>query len=83
MEEGLLFNGIALHSRGVSVRDIERTAAVVADFAHAGLAFGNWAAVTAGEAADTIVVELFVERDVGFTNSTVEDVAEGRHWSVF
>jgi len=50
-----------LRSGGVSPGNVERAAAIVADFAYAGLAFRDGAAVSAGEAADAVVVELFVE----------------------
>src|SRR5450631_130792 len=79
VEERLLFDGIALRPGGISPRNVECAAAVVADFAHAGLAFGDRAAVTARETSDAVVVEFFVERGVGLANSLVQDVAEGGH----
>jgi hypothetical protein len=79
MEERLLFDGIALHSRRVSPGDEEAAAAVEADFADAGLAFGNGAAVAAGEAADAVVIEFFVERGVRFADSLVQNIAQGGH----
>jgi hypothetical protein len=60
-----------LHSSGVTPGDVERAAAVVANFAHARLAFGNRAAVTAGKTADPLVVELFVKRGVRLADSLV------------
>jgi len=68
-----------LHSGGVSPGNVERAAAVVADFAYAWLAFGDGAAVSAGKTADAVVVKFFLERGVGLANFAVEDVAEGRH----
>jgi hypothetical protein len=68
-----------LHAGGVSPGDVERAGAVVADFADAGLAFGNGAAVAAGKAADAVVGEFFVERGVRLANVAVEDVAEAGH----
>jgi len=82
VEERLFFDGITLRSGGVSPGHVERAAAVVADFADAGLAFGDGTGMSAGEAADAIVVELFVERGIGFPNSFVEDGAEGGHGSL-
>jgi hypothetical protein len=79
VEERLFFDGIALHPRGVSPGNVECAAAVEADLAHARLAFGNRAAVTAGKTADAVVVELFVESGVCLANSAVEDVTEGGH----
>ncbi len=79
VEERLLFDGIALHAGGVSPGNVERAAAVVADFADAGLAFGNGTAVAAGETADAVVVEFLVESGIGLANFAVEDVAEGGH----
>jgi hypothetical protein len=71
VEERLFFDGIALHSCGVSPGDEELAAAIEADFADAGLAFGDGTAVTTGEAADPVVFEFVVEREVGFADSLV------------
>jgi hypothetical protein len=79
VEKWLLLDGITLGSGSVSPRNIERAAAVVADFAHAGLAFGNRAAVSAGEAAHAVVLELFVKSGIGFADVLVENTAEGAH----
>ena len=79
VEERLLLHGIALGSGGVSPGDIEGAAAVVADFADSGLAFGDGAAVSAGEAAEAVVAELFDKGGVGFADALVEDGAEGGH----
>jgi hypothetical protein len=83
MEERLLLDGIALHSSGVSPRDVEGAAAIEADFAHAGLALGNRAAVAARKTADAVVIKFFVESCVGLANSAVQDVAEGRHRNLY
>ena len=53
---------------GVSPGDIERAAAVEADLAYAGLAFGNGTAVAAGEAADAAVVQFLVEGGIGLAD---------------
>jgi hypothetical protein len=79
VEKWLLLDWIALGSGGVAPGDIERAAAVVADFAYAGLAFGDGAAVSAGEAAQAIVFELFVKTGIGLADSLVENCAEGGH----
>ena len=79
MEEWLLLDGVTLGSSGVSPGDVERAAAVVADFADAGLAFGDGAAVSAGEATDAVVLEFFVETGIGFADSLVENGTEGGH----
>jgi hypothetical protein len=79
MEERLLFDGIALHSGGVSPGDVEFATAVEADFTDSGLAFGDGAAVAAGEAADAVVTEILHEGRIGFADSLIEDVAEGGH----
>jgi hypothetical protein len=71
VEEWLFFDGVALHAGGVSPGNVERTGAVVADFADAGLAFGDRAAMAAGEAADAVVFEFLVERGVRFADSFV------------
>ena len=79
VEEWFLFDWVALGSGGVSPGDVERAAAVVADFADSGLAFGDGAAMSASEAAHAIVVELLEERGIGFADLLVENGAEGGH----
>jgi hypothetical protein len=79
VEEWFLFDGVALGAGGVSPGDVEGTAAIVADFADAGLAFGDGAAVSAGEAAHAIVLDLLVEIGIGFADLLVENGAEGGH----
>jgi hypothetical protein len=71
VEEWLLFNGIALHPGGVAPRHVKSAAAVVANFAYAGLAIRNRAAMTAGKTADAIVVQFFVKRRIRFADSLV------------
>jgi hypothetical protein len=83
VEERLFLDGVTLGSGGISPGDVECAAAVVADFADAGLAFGNGTAVSAGKAADAIVVEMFVEGGIGFSDSFVEDGAEGGHSKLY
>jgi hypothetical protein len=80
VEKWLLFDGVALGAGGVSPGDVEGAAAVVADFADSGLAFGDGAAVPASEAAHAIVLEFLVEMGIGFDRLIVEDGAEGGHW---
>jgi hypothetical protein len=58
VEERLLLNGIALRTGGVSPGNVEFAAAIEADFANSSLTFGDWATVSAGKAADTIVPEI-------------------------
>ena len=79
VEERFLFDRVALGSGGVSPGYIERAAAVVADFADSGLAFGDGTTMSAGEAAHAIVFELLVERGIGFADLLVENSAEGGH----
>ena len=38
--------------------------------------------MAAGEAADTVVAEILHEAGVGFTNSLVEDFAQGGHGGI-
>jgi hypothetical protein len=71
VEERLFFDGIALHPCGVAPRNIERAPAVEADFANAGLAFGNRTAVAARKTPDAVVVEFFVQRSVRLADSLV------------
>jgi hypothetical protein len=77
VEERLLFDRVALGSGGVSPGDVEYAAAVIANFADSRLAFRDGAAVSAGEAADAVVLESFVESGVGFADSLVENGTEG------
>jgi len=79
MEEWLLLDGIALGSGNVSPGNVEFAAAVVANFADTGLAFGNGATVTTGEAAQAVVLEIFDEMGIGLMNVIVEDCAESGH----
>jgi len=62
MEEGLLFDGIALDPGNISAGNIEGAAMVEANFADAGLTFGNRTTMAARVAADSIVIELSAER---------------------
>ena len=82
VKKRLLLNGIALHAGGVSPWNEEGASAIEADFADSGLAVRDGATVSAGEAADTIVVEFFVKRGGAFADALVEDLAEGRHWTL-
>jgi len=79
VEKWLFLDGIALGAGGVSPGYVERAAAVVADFADAGLAFGDGAAMSAGETAHVVVGELLVQGGIGFVDSLVENGAEGGH----
>jgi hypothetical protein len=79
VEEWFLFDWVALSSGGISPGDVERAAAVEADFADSGLAFGDGAAMTASEAAHAIILELLEERGIGFADLLVENSAEGGH----
>jgi len=79
VKKWLLFDRIALRSRRVSPRRVERSTAVVADLADTGLAFGNGAAMAASEAADSILIELFVKTSIGLADSFVENGAQGGH----
>src|SRR5580658_7602438 len=81
VEERFLFDWVALGSGGVSPGDVERAAAVVADFADSGLAFGDGTAMSASETADAVIVELLDECGIGFADLLVEEGAEGGHGS--
>ena len=79
VEKWFLLDRVTLGAGGVSPWNVEGAAAVVADFADAGLAFGDGTAVATGVTADPAAIEFFVEPRVGYADSTVEDVAQGRH----
>jgi hypothetical protein len=77
VKERLLLDRVTLGSGSVSPGDVERAAAIVADFADAGLAFGDGAAVAAGEAAHAVVLKLLVKTGISLADSFVENTAEG------
>jgi hypothetical protein len=79
VEERLLLDGIALSSGDVAPGHVEGSAAVIADFADAGLTFGDGATVSARKTADAIFVELLVEKRVSFADSIIENTAKGGH----
>jgi len=79
VEEWLLLDGIALSSGNVSPGNVERAAAVVADFADARLTVGDGTAVAAGEAANPAILELLVQARLGLMNSFIEQTAKGGH----
>jgi hypothetical protein len=84
VEERFFLDGIALGSGGVPPGNVEFAAAIEADFANAGLALGDGTTVSAGEAAEAMVVEFLVKRGIGFTDAFVEDGAKSRgHLSLF
>jgi hypothetical protein len=82
VEKWLLLDRIALHSPNVAPWNVERPAAVEANLADAGLAVGNWAAVSAGETAHAIASEFLHEAGVGLSNALIQNVAEGSHDSI-
>src|SRR5207245_9927270 len=72
---GLRLDGIAMDAANIAPGYSQGAALVVADFANAGLPLGNRSAMSAGEAAHAIAVELFVQ--LAFADVFVDDVAEG------
>src|ERR1022692_2872463 len=81
MEERLLFDGMALPSRDITVGNIEGATLVEAHLADAGLSVGDRATVAAGVAAHPISIELFPQRGVGFADTLVrgENVVHRLH----
>jgi hypothetical protein len=77
--EGLFFNRVALHSRGVAPRYLKLAPLIEADFADAQLSFGNSAAMAAGEALHKPPVNLFVK--LAFANVGVKNIVESGHKS--
>ena len=61
MEEGLLFDRVALHAAHVAPGHVELAAAIEADLADARQAVGDGTAVAAREATHAVSVKLFVE----------------------
>ncbi len=73
MKKRLLLDGIALHPTNIAPRNIKLATLVVADFADSRLAFCNWTAMSAGEAANAISLDLLVQlafTDVPITEKT-------------
>jgi hypothetical protein len=77
VEERLLLDRVALYAADIPPRHVQSAAPVVADFADAGLTFGNRAAMTAGVAANAIAIEFLVE--VAFSHSLIHDFAKSWH----
>ena len=77
--EGLLFDRVALHSRGVTPGHLKLAPFVEADFADAQLPFGNAAAMATGETTHKTPVELFVK--LAFANIGVKNVLKCGHES--
>ncbi len=71
MEERLLLNRIALHSRNISPWDIESSTVVEANLANTRLSLGNGTAVAAGVAAHSIAIQLFPKGRVAFADALV------------
>jgi hypothetical protein len=79
MKERLLLNGIALDSADVAPWDIELSAAVETNFAHAGLSIWNRATVSARVAAQPIAIELLDQTRIGLSNTLIQDVSKCAH----
>jgi hypothetical protein len=79
VKKRFLLDRIALRAGSIAPRDKQRSAAVVADFADAGLALGDGTAMSAGEAANPVVLELLVKTGIRFADSLVENTAQGGH----
>ena len=79
MEEWLLLDRIALNSANVAPGNVEFPASVEANFTHAGLAIGNRAAVSAGKAAQPVVIEFLNQAGISLANVIVQNFAEGAH----
>jgi hypothetical protein len=79
VEKRLLLDGITLRPGDISPRRIERAASVVSHLADSCLPLRYGTAVATGVTADPAAVEFFVEPRVGFADSIVEDVAQGKH----
>jgi hypothetical protein len=77
VKEGLLLDGIALHSAHVAPGNKERAALVIADLANSRLAVRDRTAVPTGIAANPVPIELFVQ--VTLTDVAVNDVAKSGH----
>ena len=77
VEEGFLFDWIALHSTHISPGNVENPALVETQFANSGLTVGDGTTVAAGVTTHAVAVQFFVE--IAFTNLPIQNFAEGRH----
>jgi hypothetical protein len=77
VKERLFLDRIALHPANVTPGNVEFSALVVANLAHAGLALKNGAAMSASETANAIAFNRLVK--LAFADVLVEDVPERRH----
>src|SRR6266542_4849362 len=76
MKKRLLLDGIALHPTNIAPRNIQLATLVVADFADSRLAFCNGTAMSAGEAANAISLDLLVQ--LAFTDVPIQNITERR-----
>jgi hypothetical protein len=72
-----------LRTSRITPRDIKRPAAVVADFAHSGLAVWDGTAMSARETANPVVLEPLVKTGISFADSLVENGSEGGHGTLY
>jgi len=77
MENGLLFDKVALHYTGVAPRNVQSPASIVANLADARLALRAGAAVTTGKTAYPVAVKFFVE--FALADILVNDIPQHRH----
>jgi hypothetical protein len=77
MEEGFLFDGIALHASDIAPRHIELPATIEADLADAGLAIGNGTGVATGKAAHAVAIEFLVQ--IALAHALIHEFAKRSH----
>src|SRR6266568_6002540 len=76
VKKRFLLDGIALHAANIAPRNIKLATLVVANFADSRLAFCNWTAMSAGEAANAISLDLLVQ--LAFTDVPIQNITERR-----
>ena len=77
MEEGLFFDGVTLHSSGVTPGNVQDSTSVVANLADARLALWDWATVTTGKTPHAVAVKSLVK--FALADIFVNDIPQCSH----
>lgn len=81
MKEWFFFDRVTLHSRDITPRSVELATVIEANLTDSGLSLGNWTAVTAGIAANTIAIQFFPKSGVGLADVLIyrQNIAQRGH----
>jgi hypothetical protein len=75
VKKRFLFDGITLHSADISPGNIELSTLIESDLADPGLAFSDWATVSAGIATQPVTLDGFVQ--LALADVLIQDFVEG------